>query len=584
MEALAFGLWVLAKGSLILLAAWLLILHPSWSAARRHAVMLGGILAYATVPVLVWVLPAVPVPLPDRAIIGGAWGEGNTVGVTGRPEEARSADPLPHVSAQPAVQPPRSTPPVTTSAGTPRRSPAAPGSAWLLGLWATGSMMLLLRLTVTWKQAGAWAEAGSPVREPGWRQDLERARERLGFDAPVRLVAHAGRRVPVALACPRPTIVVPAAAARWPSRRRQAALLHELAHLQRRDPWTRCGALVVCALFWPNPILWLARRTADGLAERACDDAVLRAGVSPSEYVLQLVEVARQATRDGSAPVPALVTRRGLEGRARAVLAPRSSRAPGGARAVIVAAIAGLSVAAGVSPLRPGSEGPRGAAAATLVGERAQASCPYAGGTLRNRYLPEDEGARVWEAYWEGERCSARLRIRSTAAGSVESWLARGGRHGVQLAPRTPETSLTLRFATPGRVVETDVGSDGFLLRVDRLTGVIAPIRVPLLLEAGGVDAVLREAEQTRGDHAGGVYLNLLLEARRLDQGELGELLRIAARRVRNEAVLVALLRKVADDYVLDDAQVDAAFRSASTNLRTRAGREAVLGEGEGRS
>ena len=63
----------------------------------------------------------------------------------------------------------------------------------------------------------------------------------------------------------------------------QAVLLHELAHLRRRDPLWQLVAHCGLALHWFNPLAWFAVRRLRIEQERACDDFVLRAGIRASE-------------------------------------------------------------------------------------------------------------------------------------------------------------------------------------------------------------------------------------------------------------------------------------------------------------
>jgi len=93
----------------------------------------------------------------------------------------------------------------------------------------------------------------------------------------------------------RPVLVVPS----WASgRQRDAILLHELAHLRRRDPLIKTIQRIVTALFffWP-PVRWVSRQI-DLLREQACDEwAVTRGHLRPADYARMLVEVAERATR-----------------------------------------------------------------------------------------------------------------------------------------------------------------------------------------------------------------------------------------------------------------------------------------------
>src|SRR4029450_13748524 len=49
---------------------------------------------------------------------------------------------------------------------------------------------------------------------------------------------------------------------------------------------------LACVLHWYNPLVWFAATRARSLQERACDDAVLRAGAIPSDYAQFLLDVA----------------------------------------------------------------------------------------------------------------------------------------------------------------------------------------------------------------------------------------------------------------------------------------------------
>ncbi|MFW6202323.1 MAG: M56 family metallopeptidase, partial [Gemmatimonadota bacterium] len=93
----------------------------------------------------------------------------------------------------------------------------------------------------------------------------------------------------------RPGIVLPSSAAGWPPERLEAVLLHEMAHVRRRDPLTGLIVDLGRAAGWPIPFAWIAARRARSLAEQACDEAVIRAGITRERYADALVELARRA-------------------------------------------------------------------------------------------------------------------------------------------------------------------------------------------------------------------------------------------------------------------------------------------------
>jgi hypothetical protein len=52
---------------------------------------------------------------------------------------------------------------------------------------------------------------------------------------------------------------------------RAALLLHELAHLRRRDHWVRVLEMLTMGLFWWHPVVWWARRDLREAEEQCCD-------------------------------------------------------------------------------------------------------------------------------------------------------------------------------------------------------------------------------------------------------------------------------------------------------------------------
>ena len=71
-------------------------------------------------------------------------------------------------------------------------------------------------------------------------------------------------------------------------------LLHELAHVARRDPLVSLVCFSVQLIYWFHPLAWLARRRLALLREICCDQTVARAlGGSTSGYRHTLLHMAR---------------------------------------------------------------------------------------------------------------------------------------------------------------------------------------------------------------------------------------------------------------------------------------------------
>ncbi|MEQ8765616.1 MAG: M56 family metallopeptidase [Planctomycetota bacterium] len=139
-----------------------------------------------------------------------------------------------------------------------------------------------------------------------------------------------------------------------------ALLCHELAHLRRRDHWAHLFLTVSAILLPWSPLVHRVRSRALALAESACDQAVLSAGVSPPRYARTLLGL---ATRDSGALTLA-ATGSSLTRRVESILAgPMSSPATrsgrvGVALGVALAALLSLlQTRAGVEVVFRGTDG-----------------------------------------------------------------------------------------------------------------------------------------------------------------------------------------------------------------------------------
>lgn len=150
-----------------------------------------------------------------------------------------------------------------------------------------------------------------------------------------------------------PVILLPRTAVFWTRQRLHAVLLHELAHIRRRDSLVQALSLVVCALYWPNPLVWLGARALRREAEMAADDSVLLAGLKPSSYANELLHLAaefRARQPAFSALSLFMAAPSALESRVESVLEPGVLRT-GVTRADIARTAAAALIAAGALAL-----------------------------------------------------------------------------------------------------------------------------------------------------------------------------------------------------------------------------------------
>jgi beta-lactamase regulating signal transducer with metallopeptidase domain len=72
----------------------------------------------------------------------------------------------------------------------------------------------------------------------------------------------------------------------------ESVLIHELSHIQRRDPLFALVSQLLCAFLWFQPLTWVLARKLEDAAEYAADASVLASGTDGKTYAILLCEVA----------------------------------------------------------------------------------------------------------------------------------------------------------------------------------------------------------------------------------------------------------------------------------------------------
>lgn len=133
-------------------------------------------------------------------------------------------------------------------------------------------------------------------------------------------------------------------------------VLHELAHLERRDDWTTVVQRLLQVVMFFSPAVHLIARRLDLEREIACDDRVVTATSDVRSYAVGLTRMAESTAwpHRGIAAPAIFVTRRQLSLRVEELLSRRrfTARRFGIAPAAF-ALVAALGVAAAAAPLAP---------------------------------------------------------------------------------------------------------------------------------------------------------------------------------------------------------------------------------------
>ena len=198
---------------------------------------------------------------------------------------------------------------------------------WLFAAWLCGAAVFLIRMGRAQVKAHRLVKRARPGSNGAFISDET--------------------DVPIVCGLIDPVVVLPAESASWPLERLESVLRHERMHIARRDTLSQAMAQLACAVYWPQPLVWLAASAMRSACEQACDDGVLSQGTRPSIYAEHLMDIARALNPRASAAFEggiAMTRTNQLEERISALLNSKHDRRAAGA--TFVATVTALAVTA----------------------------------------------------------------------------------------------------------------------------------------------------------------------------------------------------------------------------------------------
>lgn len=317
------------KTTLILAAALAVarMLRQS-SAAARHGLWIAAIASVLSLPLVSFLTPQ--------------WTTGTPV--VGVQAEA----PSPFSPAAPFIpQPPRAQVQVL---------------AWT---WFAGSALVLSRLAAGLLKTARLTRSATPMTASELPMELAR---QLRLGRRVNLMASEECAIPMTWGVFHPRVLLPATSSNWPNERLRAVLSHEFVHVKRLDSLTQLLSQIACAMYWWNPLVWLASVKLRQERERSCDDAVLLLGMNAPSYAEHLVGLARLVssgqTRWSSGV--AMAGSSNLEDRLVALLDQTRNRRPLSRRAITIAVTAAVCLLLPVAAFRLAAQTAKGTISGTV--------------------------------------------------------------------------------------------------------------------------------------------------------------------------------------------------------------------------
>ena len=240
---------------------------------------------------------------------------------------------------------------------------------WLLvgALWLGGTMLIV---TISAIRIMRFRSGVLMHCEPAGEQVLRIARsvaDELGLRRQSLVLTTPFHAVPFVWSGLRgPVIVLPAALiASSDEGSLRLILMHELAHIRRRDHLVRWLDWAAVAWLWWNPLAWIARRGLRSSEELACDALVMRTcGASPREYGACLVAAAESLAGSAfRAPAQACTMGDGgsLEHRIKVIMSGSLQRRPSLPLRLVIAGLAVASLMSGLTTVAGAQSPPNGA-------------------------------------------------------------------------------------------------------------------------------------------------------------------------------------------------------------------------------
>lgn len=270
----------------------LIVVSAIWLLVRRHAPAQLGYLLFLLVPLKLFIPLEITVPgrVTSWLPISHPWAAVSqfvTIATPLQPEPAEHANASPTINNQEYIAPPADRVPQSAQ---PTSQPAASTSkmsltAYLMLSWSVLLLALLLRFSSNQLRFHRALLRAKSLELGSLGIRFQELLDRAGIRSPVCIVESDAVASPSVWGIIRPCLIVPPGfVGALTETQLKWVMLHELAHIRRRDLLVSLFQRIAGIVHILNPAVWIANRMVDRCREFACDDfASTSTRISPLE-------------------------------------------------------------------------------------------------------------------------------------------------------------------------------------------------------------------------------------------------------------------------------------------------------------
>ena len=169
---------------------------------------------------------------------------------------------------------------------------AAIAAAIVVATWAVGLIFCLVRMVHGWLAVRRICRDASPLDRDRFGGVIDKAEKRFGLPRPLQILVSDQIGTAAALGGRHPQILLPTGyVAQLSPEELEPVLIHETAHLVRRDHRIALLQRLAAAVYWPHPLVHVLNRRLAQAREECCDNYVLQQ-FDPRQYAQLLLRLA----------------------------------------------------------------------------------------------------------------------------------------------------------------------------------------------------------------------------------------------------------------------------------------------------